>query len=120
MANPLEPAGQHMQQETADELIGTECHGLGPVAMPAILPAKGDLTVIGADQPMVGNDHAMGITAQVLQDLLGATEGGLGIDDPVGVAQRREVLGKGLRLAQCLERREELEFVRLVCPLQGV
>jgi len=75
--------------------------------MPVVFPMEGDLAILGTDEAMIGNGHPMCIATQIIQNLLGATEGPLGIDHPLGIAQGREVSSKGFRIAQRLEDGEE-------------
>src|SRR5208282_4956410 len=44
VADAVEPAGQHVDEEAADELVDGECHYFGPFALigAIILPFKGD------------------------------------------------------------------------------
>jgi len=49
VADTLEAVGQDMQQETANELLGLQCHGLLPVVMAIISPMKADLAVANAE-----------------------------------------------------------------------
>ena len=83
VANAHETAWKHMQQETPDELIGTESHLPFLVSMRVILPAEGDFAIDETDEAMIGNRHPMGVTRQVMQDMLGPAEWAFGIDDPV-------------------------------------
>ena len=39
--------------------------------------------IVDREQAMVGDGDAMGVAGQVLQDVLRAAEGRLGVDDPV-------------------------------------
>ena len=48
-----------------------------------ITPAKSDLAIGEGDQAMVGDGHAMGVAAQILQHIFGATEGTFQVDHPV-------------------------------------
>jgi len=51
---------------------------------------------------MVGDCHAVGVTAEILQYILGTTEGWFGVDDPVFVKQWPEPGSKDLGLnEQC-------------------
>jgi hypothetical protein len=47
-----------------------------------ILPAEGNLVVLESDEAMVGDGDAMGIAAEIAEDMMGATKRGFGIDDP--------------------------------------
>ena len=46
----LKAVGQDMQQETANEFVGFQCHGFLLVAMPIIFPAKTHLAVVDVEQ----------------------------------------------------------------------
>lgn len=69
--------GQHVEQESADELLGGEGAGLGAAG------AEGDAVVGDAQQPRGGDGDAVGVAAEVAHDVLGAAEGAFGVDDPV-------------------------------------
>ena len=53
------------------------------VVVSGIAPAKGDLAIGKRDQAMVGDGHAMGVAAEILQHILGATEGAFRVHHPV-------------------------------------
>ena len=94
-----EPAGDDMEQEAANELLGVQRHHLHAVAVGVVLPAEAHAPVVEAEEPVVGEGHAVGVAAEVLEDLLGAGEGPLGVHDPVGLPEliepRREGVGLG-------------------------
>jgi len=48
-----------------------------------VAPTKSDLVVGKRDQAMVRDGHAMGVAAQILEYILGATEGWFAVDHPV-------------------------------------
>src|ERR1035437_1689671 len=50
------------------------------VAVGVVLPAEGDFAVLKAQQPVIGNRHAMGIASQIMQHVFGTAERLLGID----------------------------------------
>ena len=52
----------------------------------------------------------MGIAPEIVEHLAIPGERGLGIDDPVLLAQRREIIEEGLALTQWLELTEELHL----------
>jgi hypothetical protein len=52
-----------------------------------ILPAEGDLVVLESDEPMVGDGDAMGIAAEIAEDMMGAAKRGFGIDHPFPAVQ---------------------------------
>ncbi len=109
----MEAAGQDVHQEPADELGRGQAHDRLPVtALDAvILPEECNSIAVGADQAVVRDRHAVGISAQVGENGLGAAEGwakggselirwinsardgrspGNGVDDPFGPAERDE------------------------------
>src|SRR5215469_4247666 len=64
--------------------------------MSIVLVGEGYLTVFQFLQPMIGNRHSVGITTEVIEDAVRATEWRFGIDHPVGVVERRQIAGKAL------------------------
>ena len=66
-----------------------------------VAPAEGDLAVRQCNQAMVGDGDAVGIAAEILQDVLGSAERWFGVDDPVFAEERTqpgsEELGMGER-----------------------
>ena len=92
MPDAVEPVGQDMQQEAADELVGSERHGLDPLAplraVPGavVLPAERDAARVVRNEPAVGDRDAVRVTRQVSEHGLRAAERTLGVDDPFGLA----------------------------------
>jgi len=64
-----------MQQEVAQEPVERSGLGFLFVVVGRIAPAKGDLAIGKRNQTMIGDGHAMGVAAEILQYLFGATEG---------------------------------------------
>ena len=58
------------------------------------------------------------VAADVLEHLLGAGEGRLRVDDPVGLSRRREVLEQRVPIAQCGQGPEELERAGVECGFE--
>jgi hypothetical protein len=56
-----------------------------------ILVAECDLALSDVQEPMIGNGHAVGITADVVQDLLGTGERPLGVNHPFDLAGGSQV-----------------------------
>jgi hypothetical protein len=52
---------------------------------------------------MVGDGDTVRIAGKIVQNMLGTTEGWLGIDDPVLVEELSEKLAKATRLSKTLE-----------------
>src|SRR6266496_3674475 len=63
MADAMEPFGQDMKKETADEFVGRQRHGL--VAAwpfdPVVLVFEGDAARVGSNQSAVGDGDAVGV-----------------------------------------------------------
>ena len=102
MADAVEALRQDMDQESADELGGSECHdllaitGFGTI----VFPSESDSTAVAGDQPAVGDGDAMGIARQIGQHGLWPTERALGIDHPFGSAQRCQIRCERLRVGE--------------------
>jgi len=108
VANALESAGQRMQEEAADELLGGKRHGLLLALAAVILILQTDPVAFDAQQTVVGDGDAMGIATDVIQHLFRAREGRLGIDDPLPLPERRQMTSKFAGIAEPLQSGEEL------------
>ncbi|OGW43461.1 MAG: hypothetical protein A2Y66_08245 [Nitrospirae bacterium RBG_13_41_22] len=75
--------GQYMKKEPSDELIGLESHGLLFIAIGIVTPAEGDIAVLDFEDTVITDSDPVGISAQVLEDTLGAIERRLAIDNPL-------------------------------------
>jgi hypothetical protein len=62
---------------------GVEGHQFLLIVVSRVPPTKADLAVGKRDQAMVRNGDAMSVTAEIVEHVLGTTEGRLAIDDPV-------------------------------------
>ena len=108
MADAVEAARQDVQEKAADELGGVERHGPEPVAAfdPVVLPFEGHACLVERDEPRVGDRDAVGVAREIGKHGFRPGEGPLGVDDPLGAAQRRE---RGVESALVGERREIAE-----------
>ena len=77
MPDLMEAVGKDVLDEPTQEL--NRVQGCGLVAF----GAEGDMPRANSQDPRVGDAHAVGVATQILKYVLGAAEGGLGIDDPV-------------------------------------
>ena len=93
-----EAAGQHMQQETAQELLRTERHHSLLITVGIILPAESNLIMLEGHEAMVSDGHAMGIAGEIAEDMMGTAERGFGIDDPVLTEQGTQESAEGFLL----------------------
>src|SRR3974377_1010529 len=75
--------------------------------MSGVPPAEGDFTFRKRDQAMVGDGHAMGVAAQILEHIFGTTEGRFRVDHPVLSEQQAQPGSKGFALGErCQSSRE--------------
>jgi hypothetical protein len=92
VADAVEAAGEHMDQEAADELAGGERHeflSAAPLGV-IVLPLEGDVVAVEGDEPAVRDGDTVGVTRQIGEHRRRAGEGALSVDDPFDFAQRRE------------------------------
>src|SRR6516165_1596210 len=92
-----------MQQETAQELVDRERQQFLFVVVGGIAPTKGNLSVSKRDQAMVGNGHAVGVTAQIAEHMFRASERTFCVDHPVLSEHWSEPRRKGFRLSEELQ-----------------
>jgi hypothetical protein len=78
-----QPLGQNVNEEASQELIRGNGHDLLLAAVSIIPPAERDAIVFEGHEAMVGDGDAVGIAGQVVENMFGAAEGRLGINDPV-------------------------------------
>jgi len=110
MADAHEPSGKHVQEEAPQELLHRQGHQTLLVAVRGVPPAKGDLVTDQRDEAMVGDGNAMGVGAQVVKDILGASERWLAVNNPVLAEEGAEERCEGLRFRQRLEVPVETEL----------
>ena len=68
--------------------------------MGGIAPPESNATLFERDEAVVGNRDAMGVAAEIVQGMLGATKWALGIDHPIGAKQVSEHGRESLRRLQ--------------------
>lgn len=103
MANANQTLGQNVDQESAQELIGGNGHDPLLVAVRVVFPAKRDSIVLEGDESMVRDRDTMGIACQVMQNMLGAAEGWLCVDDPVLLKKLSDKSAETTRLGETPE-----------------
>jgi hypothetical protein len=72
-----------VEQEAAQELLRTEGHHSLLITVGIILPTESNLVMLESHEAVVGDGHAMGVAGEIAEYMMGAAEGGLGVDDPV-------------------------------------
>lgn len=118
MTNAVKAVRNGVKQETADELMGIECHYLLPAARSIILPSECDSIAIDADEAGIGDGDAMGIAPEIGQHLFGSGKGRLGIDDPADTPRFFDHAVECGRTGQAGDVAEELKLVQVVGLLQ--
>jgi hypothetical protein len=79
MPDTLEAVGQHVQQETADELGGIERHAFLCCTVSVVPPAESDAAMFEGNQAAIGDRDPVGVAAQIGKHLPGASERRLSI-----------------------------------------
>ena len=114
MPDTVEPAGQDVEQEPADELVGGKPHHALPVgSVPAIvLEAHGDASLAERDQPAVRYGDAVGIAREVGEHGLWPGERRLGVDHPALFPDRGQIPQEGPPLREVATKGDEAGVAR--------
>jgi len=97
MPDAHEAQGDKMEQKAPEKLVGLQRHDLLPMPLATVAIGEADVAVTDIDQTVVGNGDAVRVTAEILQNLLGAGPRRLGIDDPLVSIELIKVGGEALR-----------------------
>ena len=81
MANLDETFRQYVQEETADKFLGGDSNGI------TILGGEADAVVVDANESAVGDADPVGISAEVVENLLWATERSFAVNDPIDAVE---------------------------------
>ena len=87
---------QHVLDEAREQLVGGDGDGF------AVLGAEGDAAIIPRDQALIGNADAVSVATEITNDLVGSTEGALGVDDPGLAVKRANIDVAEVDLAVCV------------------
>jgi hypothetical protein len=83
MADADEATGNDMEEESLDEGSRFEGERLAGVAAFAIAIAKGHQAVLEGEQALVSHGDAVGVAAEIPEDLGGTRQGGFAVDHPL-------------------------------------
>ena len=119
VADADKAAGQQVEKEAAQELIGGQRHESFSVAVSGVPPAEGDVAIFEGDEPVVGDGDAMGVSAEIAQGVLRSAEGALGVDDPVVTEEGSQPRTKGRWFGQVQQSAMKLEIASMKCGLQA-
>jgi hypothetical protein len=113
VADADEAFRKQVQQEATQELIQRQGHQFLLIVMSRVPPTKGDLAIGQRDEAMVGDGHAMGVTAEILEHIFGAAEGWFAIDHPVLAKQGSQPGSEDLGLSEECQIAREVELLVL-------
>ena len=82
MTYPHKTFRQYVKQEPSDKFISLERHGLFAVIVGIVSPEKRDIAILVGKDAIIADGNPVGISAKVLKDTFGATEGWFAVDDP--------------------------------------
>ena len=97
-----EAGDKYVEQEAAQELLDGKGHQTLLVAGCGVSPAEGDLAALQGDQAVIGDRHAVGVAAELTENVFGTTEGRFAVDHPVLPEQWVEEGRENLRFRQKL------------------
>ena len=106
-----------MEQESAQELLRTECHDSFLISVGIILPAESNLIMRESYEAVVGDGHAMGVAGEITQHMMRPAKRRLGIDDPVLAEEGTQEGAESLLVFERLESSSEGELVLLESTL---
>lgn len=83
VADVHETGGKLVQEEASQELGALDLERARLVLVSAIFPAKVDIAFLDGEDPRVVDGNAMGVSGEILENLLGSSKGWLRVDHPV-------------------------------------
>jgi len=119
VTDAMEPVGQHVDQEAADELVGVQCHKLvaGVGLCPVVLPFERHARAVEGDEPAIGNSDPVSVAGQVSEHRVGSAKRPLGIDHPFELPQCSEVGFEGCWLSPKPSTGQADKTPAAMCPL---
>ena len=111
VADADEPRRQHVQQESAQELIDRQRHQTLFVLMSGISPAESNDAIGERDEAAVGDCHTVGVLAEIAKRMLRTAKRTLRVNHPFGAEQRTKPRRERFRILKRSECSVEAEFV---------
>lgn len=99
-ADAHEAFWQYMQEEAAEKVHRVEGHDALLAMVGIIAPEEADALPVEGGDAVIADGHAMGVAAEVSQNMFGPTEGRLGVDVLFLLAQLVDQLFKRCRVAE--------------------
>src|SRR5512136_1023438 len=95
MADSDEALGQGVEEKAVDKVYRAEGGLLEDIILP-VLVSETDHAVFEIKEAAVGDSHAVGVTGQILKDMLSVRDGVPHADDPLVLVELAFKLGVGL------------------------
>jgi hypothetical protein len=118
VADADEAAREHMQQEATQEFIDGKSQESFFILVSGVSPSEHDLVIQEGDEPAIGNRHAMGVSAEIAQRLIGPTERRFAVDHPTRRVKLTDQTPKQFRLSQAAKQSVKLELSRRMSLLE--
>jgi hypothetical protein len=103
VANTNKTTRQHVEEESAQELLDRHGDQAVFVFVSRISPAKRDLARVQSHQPVVGQRDAVSVSTEITKNMFRAAEGPFAIHHPIVAEELPEPGRKGLGLSQKLQ-----------------
>ena len=100
VANAWKPFRQDVLQEAMQKFHAGQRHGALLVVVGVIFPSEDHLRFVNRENAVVGNGHAVRVTGQIVQDVLGSAKRWLGVNDPILLEQGVQKCCEGLFVDQ--------------------
>ena len=107
-----------MQQKAAQELINGYGHQFLPVAMRIIFPPKSHFAIGKRNQSMIGDGNTMCIARQILQHMIHAAKGLLGINYPLMPVKNSQERLKSFLVGKETHLADKTKLAIIVCALK--
>src|ERR1700676_472863 len=120
VADADEARRQHVQQESAQELVDCQRHQTLLVLVSGIAPAECNAALVEGDEAVVGDSHTMSVLAEIAQRMLRAAEGTFRVHHPFGAEQRTQPRREHLWILKRSQRAVEAEFALRVQIFKAV
>jgi hypothetical protein len=99
---------QHVQQETAEELLDRQSEESFPVFVSGVSPAKRNPVIGERDEAVIGDCDPMSVCAEIAKHLFGPAERWFAVDHPAWGVQLTDEVSKQFGFRQASEQAVEL------------
>ena len=108
MTDANETARQHVQQETAQELVNRQSEESFAVFMSRVSPAKRNPVIREGDEAVIRDCHPMSVSAKVAKHLFGPAERWFAVDHPARHEKLADETSKQFGFREATEQAVEL------------